>query len=295
MSHAARRDDLLFYAAGALEGDERLDVEAHLRSGCPRCEADLSAAESIVVDLALLPAPVEPAPEVRVRLVERVGRSARARAPVRFRARSAPVSIRRVLAAGLAALAAAGLGAAALERLVAVPLRERAQAHAHRARALAQDLAEVRAERDELRRQLVDQDDELAAFEEAADASDELVRFLRSPGLQSVALAPTPSQPGATARVFWEWDDYGCHLHASGLRPPAPERVYALWLHTEDGGAIRVGTFVPGRDGEASLFARLPRDVARVVRTSVTEEARDPGDAPSGPVQLAAAVADPRR
>jgi hypothetical protein len=295
MSHEPRRDDLLLYAAGALEGPERVELEAHLRGGCPLCDAELSAAGEVVVDLALLSAPTEPGPDVRDRLLERVERSARARAPIRLRARSAPVSLRRVLAAGLAALAAAGLGAAALERLVAAPLREQAHAREERVRLLAQEVSALRTERDELRAQLAEQDDEIAALEGATDASDDLIRFLRTPGLHSVSLVPTARQPNATARVFWEWEDYACHLTASGLVPTGPERVYALWLHTADGGTIHVGSFRPGSRGEGSLFARLPRDVGRVVRASVTEESSDVGDGPSGPVQLAAAVVDPRR
>jgi hypothetical protein len=76
--------------------------------------------------------------------------------------------------------------------------------------------------------------------------------------------------------------------------PLGPEQVYVLWLHTEDGGAIRVGTFLPDAEGEAALFARLPRDAARVVRTTVTVEAVGAGEQPSGAIQLAGAVIDPR-
>ena len=289
MSHESRRDELLLYAAGALEGPERESLEAHLRSGCALCAADLSAAEAVVTELALSPTPAEPPPEVMTRLLARVAQSSGARA--------APGLVRagHLLAAGLAAVATAGIGVALVERYVAAPLRERASALEEQVRVSTGELGELGAERDELRAQLAEQDEELAALEETVASNAELLRFLRTPGLHSVALIATDRQPNATARVFWEWEDYACHLHASGLRPPAAERVYVLWLYTEDGGTIRVGTFLPDREGAADLFARLPRNVGRVVRTSVTEEAIGAGEQPSGAIQLAAAVVDPRR
>jgi hypothetical protein len=289
MSHPSRRDDLVLYAAGALEGPDRESLEAHLRGGCAVCGADLAAAEAVASELALSPAPVEPPPSVKARLLERVAQSSGARAPSP-RAVSARGAL---LAAGLAALAAAGIVPALVERFVAAPLRERASGAEERASVLTEELAALGAERDELRAQVAEQDEELAALEASAESDAELIRFLRAPGLQSVALTATDRQPNASARVFWEWEDYTCHLHASGLLPLGPEQVYVLWLHTEDGGAIRVGTFLPDAEGEAALFARLPRDVGRVVRTTVTAEASGAGEQPSGTIQLAAAVSMP--
>jgi hypothetical protein len=275
VSHESRRDELLLYASGALEGPERESLEAHLRSGCALCSADLSAAEAVVTALALSSSPAEPPTAVRTRLLERVGKRAGARAPTAEA--SGGIHAGHLLAAGLAAVVTAGIGLALVEHVS------------------PRELGELEAERDELRAQLAQQDEELAGLEEAVERNAELIQFLRTPGIHSVALTQTERQPNATARVFWEWEDYACHLHASGLRPPAAERVYVLWIHTEDGATIRVGTFLPDPDGEADLFARLPRDVGRVVRTSVTEEAIGAVEKPSGAIQLAAAVVDPRR
>jgi anti-sigma-K factor RskA len=294
MSHESRRDDLLLCAAGALEGPERESLEAHLRSGCAVCAADLAAAESVVAALASSAGPVEPPPEVKARLLGRVARSRDAWAPSTSRPSSLADWPARLLAAGLAAVVAAGLGAALVERFVAAPLREREAGIEGRLRILTEELAELRTKRGELLTRTAEQDEELVALEEAAEGNAELIRFLRAPGLQSVALTATARQPTATARVFWDWEDYACHLHASGLLPLAPGRVYAQWLHTHDGGTIRVGTFRPDSRAEANVFARLPRDVGRVVRTTVTEEAIDAGEQPSGAIQLAAAVVDPR-
>ena len=294
MSHEPSRDELLLYAAGALPEPEQAELEAHLRGGCPRCQADLSSADAVLLDLALSPAPVEPSPAVKARLLERVRRSSEARVASANRARLAPARRRYFAAAGIAALVAATLAAAFVERFAVAPLRARADALEERVRGLGEELDTLAGERDELRAQVDEQDREIGTLEEAADTNAELIRFLRSPDLHSVALVATVRQPDAQARVFWTWDDYACHLHAEGLQPLVSEHVYALWLDTEAGETIRVGSFVPGPRGEGTLLARLPRDTARVVRASVTEEASRDGDRPSGALQLAAAVVDPR-
>ncbi|HEX2484490.1 MAG TPA: anti-sigma factor [Myxococcota bacterium] len=294
MSHETRRDELLLYAAGALDEPEKAGVEAHLRDGCACCEAELSAAEALLLELALSPAPVDPSPAVKARLLERVRQSSQARVASAANARFAPARRRLFAAAGLAAMLAATLAGALVDRFAAAPLRARADALEASVRSLGQELGALADERDELRAQLTEQDEELAALEHTVETSAELIRFLRSPDLHSVALVATASQPDARVRVYWAWDDYTCHLHADGLRPPAPEHVYALWIDTQDGGTVRVGDFVPGPGGEGTLFARLPRDTGRVVRASVTEEARNAGERPSGALQLAAPVVDPR-
>jgi hypothetical protein len=94
------------------------------------------------------------------------------------------------------------------------------------------------------------------------------------------------AQPDAHARVFWEWDDYYCYLHASKLRPAAAGRTYALWLVTEDGGRVLAGTFQVESGGEATLWTQLPRDTGRVVEALVTDEPEPAGQVPTGPVQL---------
>ena len=76
----ARRDDLAVYALGALAGDERTELEAHL-DGCERCRARL---KWLVPAVDVIPATVEqrsPPPRLRENLMATVRAEAAPRAP----------------------------------------------------------------------------------------------------------------------------------------------------------------------------------------------------------------------
>jgi Anti-sigma-K factor rskA, C-terminal len=244
------------------------------------------AADELDVELAevlLVAEPVDPPPEARARL----------RARIAAETRPLPRSARRpwlapALAAGLAALLASAGTAWLLERppdsLAPAP------AEAGGGAAWAEERAALEAERDELQQSLEEQDGELAGLEESLASAREKLALLRLPGVEWVELAGTAEQPEAAARVAWEWDEYGCYLHATGLAPLPDGRTYALWLYLPSGSVLRAGTFRPEAAGEAELFAKLPRDMDHhVLRTVVTVEPEDASDAPSGPVQLSSA------
>lgn len=273
------RAPLIFlHAAGVLDGEERDALEAHLRDGCERCESERAAAESTLASLSLGLEPVQPSPELREHLLARVAGAA---APAARVAGGWGLA----LAAGIAAVIAAGVTLAAFERLTANPLREKVAQLEAENRALAERHAELGAQLAEQGTLLEEQDDELAALERAAGDADEVLAFLRSPGVEVMTLAGS-RQPEATARVFWEWEDYGCYLHASGLAPPAAGGVYVLWLFTEHGAWVRAGEFQPDAGGEAAFFTRLPSDTGRVQRALVSEEPDAAAEEPAGEVQL---------
>jgi hypothetical protein len=69
----ARRDNILLYAADALDASERDELRSHLATGCPRCSGALAEAQAV---LALLPgalAATAPPPGARDRLMRIVG------------------------------------------------------------------------------------------------------------------------------------------------------------------------------------------------------------------------------
>jgi len=68
----ARRDNILLYAADALEASERDELRGHLATGCPSCTGVLAEAQAI---LALLPralASTAPPASARDRLMQRI-------------------------------------------------------------------------------------------------------------------------------------------------------------------------------------------------------------------------------
>jgi hypothetical protein len=265
------REDLLFlYAAEALEGDERAEVEAWLAQGGATAEAALAAAEQEVAGLTRLLAPVVPDPAVAARLRRRI--AAGGRAPARGWARAA-------LAAGLAALLAGSAGYGAGRRLA-----ERSAGA--RLAALEAELEAALAERDQL-------DDELGELEAAHRTLEseqvlarKTIQTLSADHTEALSLTGTAARPEARARVYWDWDSWYCYLRADGLSP-GPNGVYALWLFTDDGDVIGVGTFGTDERGHATLIAPVPHDVGHVVRAGVSIEPDDRlGSRPRGEVVL---------
>jgi anti-sigma-K factor RskA len=92
------------YAVGALDGDDLVRFEAHLRDGCPECEAVLREATESLASLARSETPMIPPAHVRDALLRRVDASSRPR-PVRFGwLRFAAVTAAAAIAAAASAL-----------------------------------------------------------------------------------------------------------------------------------------------------------------------------------------------
>jgi len=267
------REDLLFlYAADALEGDERAEVEAWLAQGGAAERAALAQAEQEVAGLARALAPVAPDSAVGERLRRRIEAPRAARGAARGWGRAA-------LAAGLAALVAGGVGYGAGRRLA-----ERSAGA--RVAALEAELAEALAERDQLDEELAEQEAAHRQLETEQVLARKTIETLSADHTEALALAGTAARPDARARVYWDWDSWYCYLRADGLSP-GPNGVYALWLFTDEGDVIGVGTFGTDARGHATLVAPVPHDVGRVVRAGVSIEPDDRlGPGPRGEVVL---------
>lgn len=63
---------MLLYLVDALDLGEQDELRAHLESECPRCAVYLAEAEATIAHLAMAITPVQPRPEIRQRLMQRV-------------------------------------------------------------------------------------------------------------------------------------------------------------------------------------------------------------------------------
>jgi quercetin dioxygenase-like cupin family protein len=66
-----------FYALGLVGDDELNEYEGHLLDGCPRCEAELKAAEGVAPLLAYSVDPAAPPPRLRAALLDEIATRAR--------------------------------------------------------------------------------------------------------------------------------------------------------------------------------------------------------------------------
>jgi anti-sigma-K factor RskA len=258
MSHEPFDELAAVYAVGALDGEDLVRFEAHLREGCSTCETTLRESREALAGLARERPPAIPPAHVRDALLRRVEASSR---PRTSRRRWIPWAIGTAAAAVAAAAFTAGMVASRYEARLGIVARETAQV------------------REQLRR-------EQALLREEVAAARAVAELLRDPATRVVTLNGLPAAPAASGRVVWH-DKAGGRLYVSGLAPAPAGKTYELW--TIVGAAPRpAGTFDVDTAGRASRPV-APADDGPVKVFAVTLEPAGGVPAPTGPMVLASA------
>lgn len=244
------------YAVGALDGEDLVRFEAHLREGCATCEAVLRESAEALAAVTREAPPMIPPAHVREELVRRVQASSRPRAR---RFGWVPWAIGTTAAAAAAAAFTAGMVAARYEARLGVVARETAQV------------------REQMRR-------EQARLREEVAGARAVAELLRDPATRVVVLSGLPAAPNASGRIVWH-EKAGGRLYVSGL-PPAPTgKTYELW--TIAGAAPQpAGTFDVDAAGRGSRAVEPAAD-GPVKVFAVTLEPAGGVPAPTGPMMLA--------
>ena len=254
MSHEPFETLAAVYAAGALDGDDLVQFEAHL-PGCAECQAAVREAQDTLARAMLSARPQTPLPAVREALVRRVERT-----------RGAGRRAWLTWAAATAVVAAVAAGFTAT--WVAVRYEAR----------LGQMARETAAVKERLTRNEAALQEQVALYRGA-------VELLRDPATRVVDLRGQGTAASASGRMIWN-DAGGGHLFVAGL-PPAPAgKTYALW--TISGGTPRAaGLF--GVDASGRSAHRIAPEVASgaVGVFAVTLEPEGGTPAPTGPIVLA--------
>jgi hypothetical protein len=273
-----RRDAILLWVMGQLEGSQCDELLRHVESGCPECAGYVAEARELHLDLLIAPDPAEPSPGLERRLLERVA-SLDGVAPAPSQPRTG-LHWRWAAAAALTGLLVGvlgyRLGGADPSNVAAAP------------EDWSEDLQVALAQLDEADGELAVLESRLAELEGLLEESSEQVELLRDSDVQRLALSATKAGPDASASMFWQWEEgYYCYLHARGLAAPEGDGVYALWMENESGERILVGSFRPDARGEGVVWAKLPADAGRAARALVSLEQAEPGQEPAGPILLA--------
>jgi len=239
-------------ALGALDGEDRLTLEAHLASGCKICRDAIFDSEKVLADLALAAPLAAPPDSVRERLFERVRRDSPVRPvrPGREETSSVPSRLLMTLAAA-ATLAAVGLG------LYARTLQQRAD---------NERIAREASER------------ELGSLTETLEA-------FTAPTTRAVSLSGQGDAQGAAARAFLDPENRRLFLYVYNLPPPPPGRTYQLWLIV-GGAPVSMGTFGVEPDGRGRLDTASIPTFEGEVTVAVTVEPSGGVPQPTGPMVL---------
>ncbi len=260
MNHEELGDLYELYTLGILEDPERAEIEQHLKTACPECQAGVKGALALNALLATLPEPVEPPRRLRQRVLSSVGVE--------------PAASRYWKNAW--ALAAVALAMVLV--VVALDSHRRNQ--------------ELAGARDQLQRT---SSDLAQARREIQQSSAQLTQvraaltLLNLPNTREVVFGGAAAQP-PRGRVFVNRQQ-GVLLLASNL-PAAPSgKTYELWLIPRGGNPVPSGLFQSDMSGNA-LFVRSGPVEANTGAVAVSLEPETGSAAPTTKPVIVAAVSD---
>jgi anti-sigma-K factor RskA len=271
--HPTRDEDFDLYALGALEGEEKREIEAHL-SSCGECAGKMAEARGRVALLALAADRVEPSAHAKEALMRRVRESAaaesRVAAPTMASGERNARVVRELENKGgffsrwwAAVLVPVGVALA----LVSIALWMEN-------RRLDDQLAALRTD-------MQQQQQRLQAAREVADlvtARDTMV----------VPLAQQPGTPKGAAHVMYN-QKMRMLMYEGELAPAPPNKSYQLWVVPSQGNPISAGVFTPGADRTNHFMMKLPEGVTPKA-FAVTLEPAGGRPQPTGPKVLVGAV-----
>lgn len=265
--HQDRFEDWMpAYALGALEGDERQALEAHLATGCRRCATLLAGWKADLAALAAQAPPVEPSDVTRSRLLEKIEAEAKGSSP---ETRLPPTGVspttesvtppqaapRRSALAGWALAASIAAVAFSLGALWSQLRVSDDLDHLVAARARVED--ELVRVRDELSRART----ELTGLRSHVERLAVSVQTLGGGG-RTFVLAGLEGAPDAGGAAYVDPRTGRAVFHAYGLPPVPPGKTYQLWWIAE-GQPVSAGIFAVDETGSASveIDASPPEDI----------------------------------
>lgn len=243
--HEQFADDLSLYALGALQDEERLVVERHLKE-CFACKREVEQLRGDLALLALSASGPKPPLRSRERLMAAIAKEPR-RAQVRPLKRRAWWSTFEWAAAAAAIV------------IVALLLRQNTD--------LRRRLANLEANSTEQQQQLVQAKDLLTTLTSADAAHFTLVA------------GRTPPQPQGKA-IYVRTSGTLVFL-ASNMPELPPQKTYELWLIPTSGAPIPAGLFRAGPHGSAALI-KPPLPTGVEAKTfAITVEPKEGSPAPT--------------
>jgi anti-sigma-K factor RskA len=258
----ANPEDLELYALGALEGEEKLTLKAHLNT-CAECRGQVAAAQQSASLLGLAVDPVAPAASVKQALMARVHAEARPAPPqkVLVPVRKKRWGLRFSLGFAMATVILA---------LATTWLWKENQRH-------RQEAARLRTQLDGARADAAREAEDLRAVAEVVSAPDTV----------AVTLQQQAGGPPGQAHVLYNARQ-GLVIY-SGQMPPTPDgKSYQLWLVPTQGAPVSAGLVEPNQQN-GTVLVRLPQGLAAKA-FAVTVEPQGGRPQPTGPMVLVGAL-----
>ncbi|MGC8551310.1 MAG: anti-sigma factor [Phycisphaerae bacterium] len=265
------------YVAGGLSDNEARQLQSHLATGCPGCNAMLTEFTTVGATLALMLPPAQPNPDVHASLMARIERHADNVEP-----RTPGQSRRWYAMGGLAAaivLAVTLIAVSSYWHLVITQKNQQLVAMRDRLDAAKNSVNLLTA-----KYQAAVQTTALLQLQ--IKQSEMTRKMFMAKQLQVVALSGKPVDKRAVGRIFYNAKTHMWQFCAMGLKPLPPTKTYELWFITKDHTKKAAGTFNVDASGDGMLTAAVGQNMDKVSAVAVTDEPAGGVAVPTGSIQL---------
>jgi hypothetical protein len=247
--HEQYADDLALHALHALEGEDRVRLEAHL-AACPTCRRELEQLRGDTALLALSATGPRPPQRSRQRLLDAIAKESPA---------SATTTSRRSWWGVL------GWAATAAVLIFAFSLYKENAALKSNLSAANSESARNARELDDLRR---------------------IAAPIIAPEAQHITLVSTKTKPQPQGKAFYLRNRNSLVFLANNMPPLPPQKSYELWLIPTTGSPIPAGLFKPDAHGSASVVnPPLPAGV-EAKAFAITVENESGSNTPTMPIVM---------
>lgn len=251
----ANPEDLDLYALGALDGEDKQALEAHLHT-CPACQQQLAAARQRTAVIGLAAPPATPRSQVKAALMDRV-RAAK-QSPIRQAAPSKTGKKRWGLRFSL------GFGLATA--LLAFATYEFAKQDLDRGKQLKQLQAQL---------------------SESAAALQAMGQVTGAPDSAQITLLQQPDGPPGQAHMLYN-ARMGLGVYSGQIAPPPSGKCYQLWLVPSSGAPVSAGLINANQQNGAVVVRLTPGLAPKAF--AVTLEPYGGRPQPTGPMVLVGAA-----
>jgi anti-sigma-K factor RskA len=255
----ANPEDLDLYALGALDGEDKRTLDAHL-GDCPHCRQQLAAARQSTALIGLAAPPVAPRPQVKAALMDKLRAEKRTPATQSASSQAAPSRTRKKRW-GLRFSFGFGLAAAVL----AFATFELAKQDLDRGKQLKQLQAQVSQD---------------------AAALQAMGQVTGAPDSAQITLLQQPNGPPGQAHMLYN-ARMGLGVYSGQIAPAPSGKSYQLWLVPSSGAPISAGLVDANQQNGAVIVRLTPGLAAKAF--AVTLEPLGGRPQPTGPMVLVGA------
>lgn len=258
--HAQYAETLALYAIGALDNQERAELQEHLGT-CGECRSELEALRADAALLALSATGPQPPQRSRQRLLDAVaaepGKDQRTISPIML-GRSRPRWLTLVPTVGALALAVFSF-------MLLLQVGRLKDTNAKLAQALK-----------------IEQQNSAHA--------KEVLAMLNDPKAQHMTLVSTHTPPQSQVKTLYQREKGHVLLMASNLEPIPDDRVYELWLLPASGGPpMPCGTFRIDSKGNSMMLHAMETEGIEAKAFAITIEPVGGSKIPTLPIKYAPA------